>query len=79
LRLTAEPAFVMTTPPRAALSLGVERRSRHAAVWIERGGAITVLAITFARDTSLHVTPGYDDITSVGTPAPGYLDTYRHP
>jgi subtilase family serine protease len=40
-------------------------------------GAISNLAITFARDTSLHATPGYDDVTGVGTPASGYLGSYR--
>jgi subtilase family serine protease len=51
-----------------------------AAVYAERDpatGTITNLADTFAADTSLHATPGYDDVTGVGTPAGGYLDSYR--
>lgn len=42
-------------------------------------GAITDIAVTFARDSSLHATPGYDDVTGVGSPAPGYLRSYRRP
>jgi hypothetical protein len=51
-----------------------------AAVDAERNpatGAITNLADTFAQDTSLHATPGYDDVTGVGTPTSRYLDSYR--
>jgi subtilase family serine protease len=51
-----------------------------AAVYAERNpatGAVTNLADTFAADTSLHATPGYDDVTGVGTPASSYLDSYR--
>jgi subtilase family serine protease len=40
-------------------------------------GAITNLAITYAKDSSLHATRGYDDVTGVGTPTSGYLDSYR--
>lgn len=40
-------------------------------------GQISNLAATFAEDTSLHATPGYDDVTGVGTPANRYLDSYR--
>jgi subtilase family serine protease len=36
-------------------------------------------AVTFGQDTSLHATVGYDDVTGVGTPAAGYLDSYRVP
>jgi subtilase family serine protease len=32
--------------------------------------------VTMAHDTSLHAMPGYNDITGVGTPAPGYLRSY---
>jgi subtilase family serine protease len=42
-------------------------------------GAITYAAVTFARDTSLHAVPGYDDVTGVGSPARRYLDSYRSP
>jgi subtilase family serine protease len=40
-------------------------------------GAITDLVDTFGQDTSLHATPGYDDVTGVGTPTARYLDSYR--
>jgi subtilase family serine protease len=40
-------------------------------------GAITNLADTFAHDTSLRATPGYDDVTGVGTPTLNYLSSYR--
>jgi subtilase family serine protease len=42
-------------------------------------GTISYFAVTFARDTSLHATIGYDDVTGVGTPAARYLDSYRIP
>ncbi len=34
-------------------------------------------AVTLAHDTSLQATPGYDDITGVGTPTAAYLWSYR--
>jgi subtilase family serine protease len=40
-------------------------------------GPILYIAITFGQDTSLHATPGYDDVTGVGTPARAYLSSYR--
>lgn len=40
-------------------------------------GAVKDFVNTFALDTSLHATPGYDDVTGVGTPAGGYLGSYR--
>jgi len=40
-------------------------------------GAITDFADTFALDTSLQATPGYDDVTGVGTPTRAYLNSYR--
>lgn len=40
-------------------------------------GAITDFVNTFALDTSLHATPGYDDVTGVGTPDRRYLGSYR--
>jgi subtilase family serine protease len=32
---------------------------------------------TLAHDTSLQATPGYDDVTGVGTPTAAYLWSYR--
>jgi subtilase family serine protease len=40
-------------------------------------GQLTDLAVTMARDTSLHATRGYDDVTGMGTPTRAYLDSYR--
>jgi hypothetical protein len=34
-------------------------------------------AVTMAHDTSLLATPGYDDVTGVGSPTPDYLRSYR--
>ena len=56
------------------------RRFVIAAVDAERNpatGTITIFADTFAEDTSLHATRGYDDVTGVGTPGRGYLASYR--
>ncbi len=40
-------------------------------------GLTTSYADTFARDTSLHATRGYDDVTGVGSPTAAYLRSYR--
>jgi subtilase family serine protease len=40
-------------------------------------GAAPDYLVTLARDTSLHATPGYDDVTGVGTPTAAYLGSYR--
>jgi len=40
-------------------------------------GLTTSYADTFARDTSLRATRGYDDITGVGSPTAAYLRSYR--
>jgi subtilase family serine protease len=40
-------------------------------------GDTTSYADTFARDTSLHATRGYDDVTGVGSPTAAYLRSYR--
>ncbi|WP_441248337.1 S53 family peptidase [Kitasatospora sp. McL0602] len=34
---------------------------------------------TLGQDTSLHAVQGYDDVTGVGTPAPGYISSYAFP
>ena len=39
-------------------------------------GAVSYAAIAFGHDTSLHATPGYDDVTGVGTPTRRYLGSY---
>jgi len=33
---------------------------------------------TMGRDSSLHATAGFDDVTGVGSPAPGYLRSFQH-
>jgi len=38
-----------------------------------QGGAL----FTLGADWMLHATAGYDDVTGVGSPAPGYLDSFR--
>lgn len=40
---------------------------------------LNYVAVTFAQDTSLHATPGYDDVTGVGSPSADYLYSYRFP
>ncbi|MFC1416470.1 S53 family peptidase [Streptacidiphilus cavernicola] len=32
---------------------------------------------TMGHDSSLHAVPGFDDVTGLGSPAPGYLASYR--
>lgn len=39
-------------------------------------GTITSLR-SLGKDSSLSAVVGYDDVTGVGTPARGYLDTYK--
>ncbi|MEU8760180.1 S53 family peptidase [Streptomyces sp. NPDC048659] len=34
---------------------------------------------SLGKDSSLAAVPGYDPVTGVGTPAPGYVDSYRLP
>ncbi|MER5887951.1 S53 family peptidase [Streptomyces sp. NPDC001941] len=41
-------------------------------------GLLTSLR-TLGRDSSLKAVRGYDDVTGVGTPAPGYVTSYRLP
>ncbi|MBR7834261.1 S8/S53 family peptidase [Actinospica durhamensis] len=40
-------------------------------------GALSDSVITFGQDESLTASPGYDDVTGVGTPTSAYLDSYR--
>jgi hypothetical protein len=40
-------------------------------------GAIIDFADTFALDSGLRATPGYDDVTGVGTPDRAYLSSFR--
>ena len=48
------------------------------AVALPAGLVATVpVLITFGMDEGLAATPGYDDVTCVGTPGPGYFASYR--
>ena len=48
------------------------------AVALPAGLVATVpILITLGMDEGLAATPGYDDVTGVGTPAPGYFASYR--
>jgi subtilase family serine protease len=47
------------------------------AVLSDGTGAGQPLLETFGQDEGLATTPGYDDVTGVGTPAPGYFAAYR--
>jgi hypothetical protein len=38
-----------------------------------QGGSL----FTLGADWMLHATAGYDDVTGVGSPAPGYLHSFR--
>jgi subtilase family serine protease len=50
------------------------------AVTIDEGAATGVRQgdlFTLGTDWTLRATPGYDDVTGVGSPAPGYLESFR--
>jgi subtilase family serine protease len=50
----------------------------HEAVVVPAGAlGSTPLLVTLGTDQGLNATPGYDDITGVGTPGPGYFTSYR--
>jgi len=40
-------------------------------------GEAPYYAVTLAHDTSLQATPGYDDVTGVGTPTAAYFWSYQ--
>ncbi len=39
--------------------------------------AAAPVLVTLGLDEGLAATPGYDDVTGVGSPAPGYFASYR--
>ncbi|WNM34683.1 S53 family peptidase [Streptomyces sp. Li-HN-5-11] len=40
-------------------------------------GGLSVSVRSLGKDSSLQAVKGYDDVTGVGSPAPGYVDSYR--
>lgn len=40
-------------------------------------GGLTTSVRTLGKDSSLRAVKGYDDVTGVGTPARGYVESYR--
>lgn len=52
---------------------------RHIGVVVPAGilGNSQPLLVTLGADAGLAATAGYDDITGVGTPAPGYFASFR--
>ncbi|MFI1535720.1 S53 family peptidase [Streptomyces anandii] len=40
-------------------------------------GGLSVSVRSLGKDSSLTAVKGYDDVTGVGSPAPGYVDSYR--
>ncbi|GAA1956515.1 S53 family peptidase [Kitasatospora viridis] len=45
----------------------------------DASGGLTTSVRTMGHDSSLSATEGYDDVTGVGTPAPGYVASYGFP
>jgi subtilase family serine protease len=41
------------------------------------GGTASYWAVTLGTDGDLHATPGYDDVTGLGSPARAYLSSFR--
>ncbi|GAB2840660.1 S53 family peptidase [Streptomyces deserti] len=41
-------------------------------------GGVTTSVRSLGKDSSLKAVKGYDDVTGVGTPAGGYVESYRH-
>ncbi|MEU8591286.1 S53 family peptidase [Streptomyces sp. NPDC048664] len=44
---------------------------------LDAKGGVAVSVRSLGKDSSLQATKGYDDVTGVGSPAPGYVDSYR--
>jgi len=70
------PAFhdVTDTPAGAATGLAQVRVDFHDGVDDTYG--LDVSLRTMGHDSSLHAVKGYDDVTGVGSPAPGYLASF---
>ncbi|MEY9967315.1 subtilase family serine protease [Streptacidiphilus sp. MAP12-16] len=76
-QLYGTPAFhdVTDTPLGAATSLAQVRVDFHNGV--DATGGLDVSLRTMGHDSSLRAVPGFDDVTGVGSPAPGYLRSYQ--
>ncbi|MER5641242.1 S53 family peptidase [Kitasatospora sp. NPDC002227] len=46
---------------------------------VDASGGVKTSVRTLGEDTSLSAVKGYDDVTGVGTPAPGYVASYAKP
>ncbi|QMU75558.1 S8/S53 family peptidase [Streptacidiphilus sp. PB12-B1b] len=70
------PAFhdVTDTPLGPQTALAQVRVDFHDGVDDAYGKDVSLR--TMGHDSSLHATAGYDDVTGVGSPAPGYLASY---
>ncbi|MFJ7899070.1 protease pro-enzyme activation domain-containing protein [Streptomyces sp. NPDC096198] len=45
---------------------------------LDATGGLSVSVRSLGKDSSLQAVKGYDDVTGVGTPAPGYVDSWHH-
>jgi hypothetical protein len=43
----------------------------------DASGGLTTSVRTLGTDSSLKAVKGYDDVTGVGSPAQGYVESYR--
>ncbi len=62
-------------PLGAATQLAQVRADYHDGV--DPAYGIDTSLRTMGHDSSLRATQGFDDVTGVGSPAPGYLASYR--
>ncbi|MGW1253598.1 S53 family peptidase [Streptomyces sp. NPDC002513] len=44
---------------------------------LDASGGVSVSVRSLGKDSSLQAVKGYDDVTGVGSPAPGYVDSWR--
>ncbi|GAA3065798.1 S53 family peptidase [Streptomyces glomeratus] len=46
---------------------------------LDASGGLNTSVRSLGKDSSLKAVKGYDDVTGVGSPAPGYVDSWRRP
>jgi len=46
---------------------------------VDASGGIVYSVRTFNQDSSLAVTPGWDDVTGLGSPSPKYITGFNTP
>ncbi|MGE7438521.1 S53 family peptidase [Kitasatospora sp. NPDC001175] len=46
---------------------------------VDASGGLVTSVRSLGKDSTLHAVRGYDDVTGVGTPAPGYVTSYGFP